>query len=127
MYKKYIASLLLVLLASNSYALDFYPAEIGGAKDLLNAMSLTNTKVVTIYIKNTDDKDGAKYKLLVDGKQVGTTGNIAWEQREAFKVPIRLDELGVPETHKVCAATIVTTGISVMQCTYAYVLWVKNE
>lgn len=118
---------LLAIVPVYTMAIDFYPQSIGGPKDLLNAITLDGTKVVTIAIKNTDSKSGARYRLVVDGKEVGLTGNIAWQQREKFDIPIKLDEQGVPETHKVCAVTTGLGTINIMQCTYAHVLWVKQN
>lgn len=116
------------LISSNVLAQAQSPVSIGGPNDLVNALTLTNVKVVNITIRNTSDVSEA-YDITVNDKIIDVTKLIPSGASRTIKVPVVISEPNKPEKFYICSTNKPPKGASFKSrvCTIGRFMWVQND
>lgn len=115
----------LVLASDSARAHSQAPSEIGGERDLKNAVSFTQHKMVTITLGNIS-RSPQYYRIHLNGEYFDTTTKFAPGDFRDIKVPVRISEPNKPEVHNICSISgLVTDKFNVRICTKAHLVWIK--
>lgn len=108
-------ALSLALVSSLSFAHSQTPVSYGGVKNLEQAVSLEDTKVIQFTIKNLNTTP-SRYDLYVDDDKVHTTKMLSKGGIEQVPVIFHTKELNKAKTYRMCSKSLNESGIRTKVC-----------
>lgn len=104
------------------------PSKFGGSDNRLDSITTKQIKVVPITVQNLNSFP-QQYYIEVNGKNIGKTELLEYNQSRKLNVPISINQPNQLEVHKVCTVSIAQSKDELFNtkiCTKAYLYWVKN-